>query len=83
MDARFRGQQRERKAEPEGRREPSWLEILFPKVLPLMPLTRFPGFVWLIAVGFGYPAQRPDEGKGRGVVVAVPVSAATSAGRRA
>jgi hypothetical protein len=35
--------------------ELSWLEILFPKALPLIPLTRFPGFVWLIAVGFWLP----------------------------
>jgi hypothetical protein len=35
--------------------ELSWLVILFPKVLPLIPLTRFPGFVWLIAAGFWLP----------------------------
>ena len=35
--------------------ELSWLDILFPKALPLIPLTRFPGFVWLIAAGFWLP----------------------------
>jgi hypothetical protein len=35
--------------------ELSWLDILFPKALPLIPLTRFPGFVWLIAAGFLLP----------------------------
>jgi len=35
--------------------ELSWLDILFPKALPLIPLTRFPGFVWVIAAGFRLP----------------------------
>jgi hypothetical protein len=35
--------------------ELSWLDILFPKVLFLIPLTRFPGFVWLTAAGFALP----------------------------
>ena len=35
--------------------ELSWLDILFPQALPLIPLTRFPGFVWLIAAGFSLP----------------------------
>jgi len=35
--------------------ELSWLDILFPKVLFLIPLTRFPGYVWLIAAGFALP----------------------------
>ena len=29
--------------------------ILFPKALFLIPLTRFPGFVWLIAAGLSLP----------------------------
>jgi hypothetical protein len=37
--------------------ELSWLDILFPKTLPLIPLTRFPGFVWLIAAGFSLPRK--------------------------
>lgn len=36
--------------------ELSWLDILFPKALLLIPLTRFPGFAWLIAVGFTLPS---------------------------
>jgi len=35
--------------------ELSWLEILFPKALLLIPLTRFPGFIWMIAAGFSLP----------------------------
>jgi hypothetical protein len=36
-------------------RELGWLDILFPKALLLIPLIRFPGFVWLIAAGFALP----------------------------
>jgi hypothetical protein len=32
--------------------ELSWLNLVFPQVLFLIPLVRFPGFVWLIATGF-------------------------------
>jgi hypothetical protein len=35
--------------------ELSWLNIRFPKALLLIPLTRFPGFLWLIAAGFILP----------------------------
>lgn len=35
--------------------ELSWLNLIMPKALFLVPLTRFPGFVWLIAVGFLLP----------------------------
>lgn len=35
--------------------ELSWLDILFPKALFRIPLTRFPGFIWLIAAGFALP----------------------------
>jgi hypothetical protein len=39
--------------------ELSWLHLaLFPKLLFLIPLVRFPGFVWLIAVGFLLPKTR-------------------------
>lgn len=40
----------------------SWLNIEFPQALLFIPLTRFPGFVWLIAVGFAMPtaARRVD-----------------------
>lgn len=36
--------------------ELSWLNLVAPQALFLIPLTRFPGFVWLIAVGFMLPA---------------------------
>ena len=36
--------------------ELSWCEILFPKALPLITLTRFPGFIWMIAAGFALPS---------------------------
>ncbi|MFZ0301440.1 MAG: hypothetical protein WAL75_02095 [Terracidiphilus sp.] len=36
--------------------ELSWLSIELPKALFLVPLTRFPGFVWIIAVGFALPS---------------------------
>jgi hypothetical protein len=35
--------------------ELSWLNLIFPKTLFLIPLTRFPGFIWLIATGFLLP----------------------------
>ena len=35
--------------------ELSWLDILFPQTLPLIPLTRFPGFVWMILAGLSLP----------------------------
>jgi hypothetical protein len=38
--------------------ELSWLNILLPKALLLIPLTRFPGFVWIIAAGFALPSER-------------------------
>ena len=39
--------------------ELSWLNLLFPKMLFLIPLTRFPGFVWLVAAGFLLPNTLP------------------------
>jgi hypothetical protein len=41
--------------------ELSWLNLVSPKVLPLIPLTRFPGFVWLIATGFLLPTRLPGQ----------------------
>jgi hypothetical protein len=41
--------------------ELSWLDILFAKALPLIPLTRFPGFAWLIAAGFSLPRTIRNE----------------------
>jgi hypothetical protein len=41
--------------------ELSSLSLVIPGALFLIPLTRFPGFVWLIAAGFGLPSTRVDE----------------------
>jgi hypothetical protein len=35
--------------------ELSWFHLVSPKLLFLVPLVRFPGFIWLIAVGFALP----------------------------
>jgi len=35
--------------------ELSWFNLVFPNALFLIPLTRFPGFIWLMAVGFKLP----------------------------
>jgi hypothetical protein len=47
--------------------ELSVLSLVIPQALFLIPLTRFPGFIWLIAAGFTLPssprpAQRISEG---------------------
>src|ERR1700682_3946402 len=39
--------------------ELSSLVLLFPSAAPLLPLARFPGLVWLIAVGASLPRSRP------------------------
>jgi hypothetical protein len=39
--------------------ELSWLHLAFAKLLFLIPLVRFPGFIWLIATGFLLPRTRP------------------------
>jgi hypothetical protein len=39
--------------------ELSILPLIDPRFLFLIPLTRFPGFIWIIAVGFGLPRTRP------------------------
>jgi hypothetical protein len=41
----------------------SWFDILLPAVLPLIPLTRFPGFLWLIAAGFLLPSTIERENR--------------------
>ncbi len=41
--------------------ELSWISLIFPKLLFLIPLTRFPGFVWLIVAGFILPKVIPSE----------------------
>ena len=38
--------------------ELSWVYLMWPSALPLVPLTRFPGFAWMIAVGFAMPNTR-------------------------
>jgi hypothetical protein len=35
--------------------EVSWLTLVLPKAIFLIPLVRFPGFIWLIAAGFALP----------------------------
>lgn len=44
--------------------ELSWLNLMFPQVLFLVPLVRFPGFLWLIAAGFLLPNQRKNSTAG-------------------
>ena len=39
--------------------ELSWFEMLSTRFLPLIPLTRFPGFLWTILVGFKLPRTAP------------------------
>jgi hypothetical protein len=39
--------------------ELSWLSLVFPKLLFFFPLTRFPGFIWLITTGFALPKVAP------------------------
>jgi hypothetical protein len=41
--------------------EVSWLSLIYPKLLLLIPLTRFPGFIWLIAAGFMLPKTKVQE----------------------
>jgi hypothetical protein len=39
----------------------STVESVNVKLLPLIPLTRFPGFVWMIAAGFSLSKLRNTE----------------------
>ena len=41
--------------------ELSVFHLIFPQLLFLIPLTRFPGFIWIVAVGFALPNSRPSE----------------------
>jgi hypothetical protein len=49
--------------------ELSWLDLISDRALFLVPLTRFPGFAWLIAAGFALPSSidtatgRPPAGR--------------------
>ena len=38
--------------------ELSTLHLIFPQLIFLIPLTRFPGFIWIIAVGIALPRSR-------------------------
>jgi len=38
--------------------ELSWFNLISPKALFLIPLTRFPGFIWMIIVGFKLPIRK-------------------------
>ncbi|MGJ4747696.1 hypothetical protein ACQV5M_15155 [Leptospira sp. SA-E8] len=38
--------------------ELSWISLVIPKALFLIPLTRFPGFIWLIVFGFILPKEK-------------------------
>jgi hypothetical protein len=38
--------------------ELSWLQMVAPSLLFLIPLARFPGFLWIIAVGFMLPSHK-------------------------
>jgi hypothetical protein len=46
--------------------ELSWLSLIIPNALFLIPLTRFPAFVWLIVVGFKLPRSRTDLAEAKG-----------------
>jgi hypothetical protein len=41
--------------------ELSWFSLVFPKLLFFIPLTRFPGFIWLIVAGFVLPKARMQK----------------------
>lgn len=51
----------------------SWLFLMVPGALPLVPLTRFPGFVWIIAMALTLPGStargspRAETSAGRGM----------------
>jgi hypothetical protein len=50
--------------------ELSWFNLVFPQVLFLIPLVRFPGFIWLIATGFLLPKNMSVEQSARYVPAA-------------
>lgn len=43
--------------------EMSVFYFLTPKLLFLIPLTRFPGFIWIVSVGFRMPVTRAPEAR--------------------
>jgi hypothetical protein len=50
--------------------ELSWFNLVFPQALFLIPLVRFPGFIWLIATGFLLPKNISVEQSARYVPAA-------------
>jgi hypothetical protein len=42
--------------------ESSCLALLFPNLTALIPLTRFPGFIWMMLAGFMLARRRPSPG---------------------
>jgi hypothetical protein len=62
--------------------ELSSLSLVIPGALFLIPLTRFPGFLWLIAAGFAMPAARPARNcrVGSRARLEIPLPAAEAAG---
>ncbi len=40
--------------------ELSWLSMIFPRLIYLIPATRLPGFIWLIIAGFLLPRTGPS-----------------------
>ncbi|MGK3961411.1 hypothetical protein WMF38_50940 [Sorangium sp. So ce118] len=47
--------------------ELSALSLVIPGALFLVPLTRFPGFIWLIVAGFKLPRERAGHGRPAGI----------------
>ncbi len=41
----------------------SWFSFEFRPATALIPLTRFPGFLWMIAVGFALPSRLPEPAR--------------------
>ena len=41
--------------------ELSFFHLISPQLLFLIPLTRFPGFIWIVAVGFALPRYRIEK----------------------
>lgn len=39
----------------------SWLNLIYPQALALIPLTRFPGFIWLAMAGFKLPKYKIEK----------------------
>ena len=44
--------------------ELSWLSMMIPSLFLLIPVTRFPAFIWLIVTGFLLPQSAPRTESG-------------------